>query len=91
MARGVGPPEPPVRREIVDLLRRFDPFRVKSDAMEAPAAEALALAPEERELLKSATDDEKRVAAVESLRALVTIIDMGDGTSGVMPADPDWP
>jgi sarcosine oxidase gamma subunit len=78
----------PVRREVVEALRRLEPFRIQSDATDQYAA---VLSPEELVLLSGATDDEKRVAAVESLRALATIVDMGDGTSGIMPADPDWP
>jgi sarcosine oxidase gamma subunit len=85
---GERPPELPVRREVVEALRRLEPFRIQSDTADHYAA---VLSPEELVLLSGATDDEKRVAAVESLRALATIVDMGDGTSGIMPADPDWP
>ncbi len=86
MAASDGSAARPVRREVVDLLRRLEPFRIKPCAVGANFGAVLS--PEELTLVEGATDDETRVAAVESLRDLAAIVDMGEGTSGVMPADP---
>jgi hypothetical protein len=81
------PPGQPVRPEVVEVLRRLEPFRLKSHAADHYAA---VLSPEELALLASATDDERRVAAIEALRGLASIVDMGDGTLARLPDDPDW-
>jgi hypothetical protein len=86
MATAEGPQERPVRREVIELIRRLDLFGAH------PASKAL-LGPGDQEMLASATEAEKRAAAREVLRDMAkvgNIVTMEDGTTATLPDDPDW-
>ena len=85
-----GPPEPPVRREVIELLRRLDPFRSYPDPIGALLPK---LSSRERHLLASATQAELQMAALEALYDAARVehlVEMEDGTMAPLPDDPDW-
>ena len=79
-----GPPEPPVRREVVDILRQ---------ALGARPGPLDPLSAEDRDLMGGATEAEKHVAAHELLRDMAKAANnvvMTDWTTADLPDDPDW-
>jgi len=92
VSTGNGPErEPPVRREVVDLLRRLDPVRAHPDLWIA-FHPATALSLRDRELLASATEEELQTAWHEVLQLAKAgnLVEMGDGRLASLPDDPDW-
>jgi hypothetical protein len=90
MPTAESPPEPPVRREVIELIRRLDLFGTHPDSAGAHAAD---LSPGDRELLATANEREKHVAALEVLRELARAgirVETPDGAVADLSDDPDW-
>jgi len=72
-----GPPQPPVRQDVVEALRRFHPSHAS-------------LSRRERKLLQTATPAELLTAELEALwDAPNSLVEMADGTMAKLPDDPD--
>jgi len=77
-----GPPEPPVRREVIELLRKLDPRGAHPGAVAQ-------LSPEDWRLLAGATNEEKR-AGVRQVTDMAkakagTLVRMKDDTMTALP------
>jgi len=82
---------PPVRGEVVELLRRLDRLWTRPELWIA-AQPATLLSLWDRELLASATKDELQTAALEALHDLAkagNLVEMGDCTLAALPDNRD--
>lgn len=78
------PPPESDRAEVVELLRQQ--FKAGPDAVDT-------MSPQDRELMASATENEKWAAARLALQDIArtgNCVEMGDGTRGDLPDDPEW-
>jgi hypothetical protein len=82
VATSDGPPQPPIRREVIDALQRLRPSQGRQ----------LFVSRRARKLLSTATPAELLTADLEALwdtPKVDNLVEMADGTMATLPPDPE--